>query len=286
MKLHIPRLSGIALLAAACFVIGISSETASATPYGQLDVAGEKGEYITGGKTYHITGGQWGAAAFGQAGDPSCHGFDVYVDGLPESQAERWFFRLVPLDSARLLTAGTYQFPRDSSPFHFVMTASSRGSSPYGSFTIQQIEVVPDGVGLRLARLSFTFDLTLGTGLGPRGLRGTLHYRDDGGSVPASFPSITKAKYARGKQALSITGIEFEPGATVTVDGTPVTVTKVKSKSIKTKNVTLAPGLHNVVVKNADGGESFPYEIAVFSTYQFGHDDAPEPDDADTQQDE
>ena len=94
-------------------------------------------------------------------------------------------------------------------------------------------------------------------------LRGTVVYRDDDGPV-RSLPVIDTAKYSHNKNSLVVRGYNLMPGASVSIDGAPVQVHAQKGQKVRVRRLRLEPGVHQVVVTNPDGGESFPYEIAVF----------------------
>ena len=282
MRFRFQYLSRAAFIAPALFAIAMSAGTASATPYGQLDVAGQRGEFVTEGGSYHITGGQWTGVASDIDTDGDCDLIQVKVDGLSAQQQERWIIDINSFRSGLPLNVGAYDVPRESEAISFLIGASSRASGVTdGTFTIHELETAPwQGNYLHLIRLSLSFSMTSGG----RNVTGTLRYVDDGSPIPGSFPQIARAKYSRSKHTVKITGIDFEPGASVIVDATQVlTVKKITPKSIKTIDVTLPVGIRTLVVRNADGGESPPFELAIFSSAA-ANDDASEPEDDDDQE--
>lgn len=265
MRFRFQHLSRAAFFAAVLFAIAMSADTAMATPYGQLDVAGQRGEFVTEGGSYHITSGQWSGGAFDVDGNGDCDRIQVMIDGLSAQQQERWSIHIDSFRSGLPLKVGAYDISNGSTGISFIITASARASGVTdGTFTIHEIETAPwQGTNLQLIRLSVSFSVTSGG----RNVSGTLRYVDDGGPIPESFPQITKAKYSRSNHTVKITGMEFEPGASVIVDGAQIlTVKKITTKSIKTVDVTLPVGIRTLVVRNADGGESPPFEIAIFSS--------------------
>ncbi len=263
------KLSFAVFFAAAFFIAGVSADSVQAAPYGSLYISGQRGESVTRGGTYHITEGNWRSTAFASNDTDACDILYVQVDGLPSSQLEDWFIGINTAYSGVPITTGTRTVPEHSTEISFLITSSGRAAQTFGTYTIHELVLVPEGEEFRCLRLTLSFEMSIRNATGPRDINGLLRFVDDGSSIPQSYPLLTKAKYSRSKNTLKLSGLEFEAGATVTVDGmTELTVAKVSPRTIKAKNVTLSAGIHTIVVKNLDGGETLPFEIAVFSSFQ------------------
>lgn len=285
MRLRIRHLSAAALFAATLFVIAASADTASAYPYGQLDISGGRYEFVTEGKSYHITGGRWSSLLGIEFFSGTVQNISVIIEDLPREQLGTW---ILNINADQPLTVGSYNVRQFVTSTQFTVGGGGRAQDSTGTFRIDQFDYVMENGRPRLLRFAVSFDVHTASPEGPQEQKGVYRYIDDGSSTPASFPAVSKAKFSRSSGTLTLKGLEFESGATVTADGAQsLTVAHVKERTIKIKSAAFAPGIHTVVVKNPDGGESVPYEFPVFSGFQFGDtidDDVDEPDTGDADQ--
>lgn len=269
-------------------VLVFASTAASAQGNGRIVMTGEKHNWPAGHRSWDITGGTWLAFATDDRPDGQVDTVRLDVNNLPRELGLFWFFTVSTKETALPISTGRYvdamRWPFED-PGHpgLDLSGDGRGNNTQnGEFTIHDLQIDYSGEHPRL--VSFAASFIQHDGDSPTGpaVRGTVWYRDDGGPF-RSFPVIESGKYKKGPGLLKVKGRDFSPGAVLVVDGVVVEPSKVRNSLITAKGLNLTPGLRRVVVRNADGGESFAFEVAVFS---FTAQDPPdEPDNADEEGD-
>lgn len=261
-----------------------ASTAASAQGHGRILMTGEKHNWPAGNRTWDITGGVWTTFALDDRPDGQVDTVRVDVNYLPRELGLFWYFTVstketvFPLSTGRYVDAMRWPFEDPGHP-GFDLSGEGRGNNrENGEFTIHELQIDYSGEHPRVVAFAASFIQHDGDSPNGPAVRGTVWYRDDGGPF-MTFPVIQNAKYKKGPGLLKVTGRDFSPGAVLVVDGVVVQPSKVKFLTITAKGLNLTPGLRRVVVRNADGSESFPFEVPVFS---FTAQDEPgEPDDVD-----
>lgn len=282
-----PRLVLLRASLVLAFIV-FAATAASAQGTGRIVMTGEKHNWPAGNRSWDISGGTWFSFAEDERPDGHVDTVRLYVTDLPRELGLFWNFTVSTKETALPISTGRYtdamRWPFED-PGHPGLDLSGDGrgnNTENGEFTIHDLQIDFSGEHPRLVSLAVSFIQHDGDSPTGPAVRGTVWYRDDGGPF-RSFPVIETAKYKKGPGLLKVKGRDFSPGAVLVVDGVVVEPSKVRNSVITAKGLNLTPGLRRVVVRNADGGESFAFEVAVFS---FTAQDAPdEPDDVDDESD-
>ncbi len=287
------RVTGVCI--AVLFALLVVADAAKAQPLGQLTMKSDtKREYIGAGRSWNVVNGSWSSQLFDLDQDGNVDFVRIYVDNVSTADGLFWGLDFGTNQLHRPMAPGSYQNAERAS-FAGVghpgldVGGDGRGCNTLtGSFEVHYVTIDYSRGTPRLTAFAASF-VQYCEGMTRNGaLRGTIQYRDDDGPI-TSLPYISSAKYKPGSDLLKLRGDSFLPGAYVEIDGTRYEPSTVKTEVLKIKNVVLAPGFHDAVVVNTDGGRSFPYQIAVYSKTQLDWDDPalgdlPEDDESDDSQ--